>query len=130
MCIKIILFAVFIHGYALKNEMPEIARLYRTGLENWVHDSVLGDAAFDQVDSKIDPAGHFDGATERDFTIPLRKVDVAHGKSRSLHVNRKIDFRSAAQVLDVAVAAMFARGDRARGFSGGHFCLRRAHPAK
>ena len=89
-----------------------------TRLEDRVDHAVLGDAALDDVDVQVDEAGHFDGAAERDFTVPLREVNVTHRQLGAVDVDWEVDSRTARQVLDVAVAAVFARRDGPGGLLG------------
>src|ERR1700735_3203733 len=57
----------------------------------------------------MQPAGHLDGAAERDLAVALAEMQIPHGEAAALHIDREVDFRSARQVLDVAIAAMLAR---------------------
>src|ERR1700730_14979339 len=93
---------------ALKNQVFREPRLDRTRLEDGIGDGVLFYAVFDQIDTDINPAGHFDRATESDFAVALRPVNVAHREAAALHIDWEVDARAARQVLDVAVAAMLA----------------------
>jgi hypothetical protein len=54
-------------------------------------------------------ARHLDGAAERDFAVALAKMQIAHGQARTIDIDREVDLRAARQILDINVAAMFAR---------------------
>ena len=57
----------------------------------------------------MQPAGHLDRAAEGDFAVALAEVQIAHRETAAGHIDREVDLRAARQILDVAIAAMFAR---------------------
>ena len=63
---------------------------------------------------EVHPARHLDRAAKGDFTVPLGEVIVAHGELGAGDVDREVDPRAPRDVLDVAVAPVLARRDRAR----------------
>src|SRR5258705_4258425 len=79
------------------------------GFEDGISNAVLLYAVLDQINADVNPASHFDRATERDFAVSLRPVDVAHRKPAAFHVDGEVNARAARQVLNVAVATMLAR---------------------
>ena len=67
----------------------------------------------------MNPAGHFDGATERDFTVALAEVKVAYGEAGTVHVHREIHLGATGQILDVTVATVFPWRHGTGGFGAG-----------
>ncbi len=117
--VEIELFAFFVDRDAFENDVFGVVGLQRARHENRIEDPVFLDAVFDEADADVEVAGHFDGAAEGDFTVALAEVEVAHGKAAVFHVNREVDFGSASEVFDVAVAAVFAGRDGAGAFGCG-----------
>ena len=73
-----------------------------------------------------DDAGHLDGAAKGDFAVALGEVEVADAELGAGDVHGQEDAAAAAQVLDVAVAAVLgAAGDGARALLA-DFVLERA----
>ena len=65
---------------------------------------------------EIEVAGHLDGATEGDLTIPLGEVDVTHRELGAFDIDGEVDPSALGEVLDVAVAAMLPGRHGAGGF--------------
>jgi hypothetical protein len=51
----------------------------------------LGHATLDEIDLQVQRARHLDGAAERNFTVALAEVQVAHREAAALHIDREID---------------------------------------
>src|SRR5690606_2082838 len=116
--VQVVLLALLVDRDAFEDHVVVVARFDRAGLEDRILDAVLGHAVLDQVDPQVNPAGHFDGAAEGDFTVALAEVQVADRQAAAFDVNRGVDLGTARPVPDVAVAAMLARWP-AGGASGG-----------
>lgn len=130
MDIEIVLLAPFIYGNAFKNKVVVVGRGDGTGFEDRVFDPVFGNAALDDLDSEVQPAGHFDGAAEGDFAVTLAEVEVSHGEPAAIDINWKIDARASREVFNVAISAMFTGRDGARTLGSGLvavFALESAH---
>src|SRR6516162_1178391 len=118
-CVQIVLLARhLVNRDALKNQVFREPWFDGARLEDGIGDAVLLYAVLDQIDADINPAGHFDRATESDFAVALRPVDVAHREAGALHVDGEVDARAARKVLDVAVAAMLFADVTTAGLSG------------
>lgn len=82
------------------------------GLHAQVRHAVLHDRQLHRDDAR-----HLDGAAEGDLPIALGEVEVAHAELGARHVDGQEGFTPAAQVLDVAIAAMLGpAGDGPRTF--------------
>src|ERR1700722_3359736 len=116
--VEIMLLALFVDRDAFEDQIILVVRRDRRRLEDRILDAVFGDAVLDDLDLQMQPAGHLDRAAEGDFAVALAEMQVAHRETAARHVNREVDLRTARQILDVAVAAMFARRDRAGTLGG------------
>jgi hypothetical protein len=86
-----LLSADFVDRDAFEDQIFRKARFNRARLENRIGNTVFRDAAFDQVDADIDPAGHLDSPAEGDLAITLRPVDIAHRQPAAFDVDGKIN---------------------------------------
>ena len=108
---------LLVHAEAFKREVASgpVMRLHGARQkEGALHIQML-DATFHEREFERDDACHFDGAAKGDFAVALGEVEVADGEFGAGDVDGEEDFAAAAQVLDVAVAAVLrAAGDGAR----------------
>ncbi len=107
--VEIALRAVVLDRDALEHQVVRVVRIDRPRLEHGLADAVLVAAALDEIDVHVDPAGHLDRAAEGDLAVALREVQVADDDAAALDIDRQVDAAAAAQVLDVAVAAVLTR---------------------
>ncbi len=115
--IQIVLLALLVDRDALKNQEVLVVRRHRRRLENRIFDAVLRHAVLDDIDLDVEPAGHLDGAAEGNFAVALAEMQIAHREACTRNIDREVDFRTARQILDVAVAAVLARRNGTRAFS-------------
>lgn len=100
---------MLINREPLKRQIPSraIMRLHRTReINRRFHPQILHPVLHNgEIDS--DDAGHLDSATERNLAVALREMEVAHAELGAFDVDGEIDFATSAEVLDVAISAVF-----------------------
>ena len=118
------LHALLINAEPFKSQIPPgpKMRLHRAGEEKrTLHIEILHPTLHDGQLQR-DDAGHLDGAAKGDFAVALGEVEVADGELGAGDVDGEEDFAAAAQVLDVAVAAVLGpAGDGAGAFLADFF---------
>ena len=102
------LHALLVDAEAFKGEIPArpIMRLHWSGQEQRTLHVQIRHALLHDGQLQRDDAGHLDRAAKGDFPVPLGEVEIADAKLGSRDVDREEDFAAAAQVLDIAVAAV------------------------
>src|ERR1700733_5646191 len=116
--VEIMLLTLLVDRDTFEDQIILVIRRDRRRLEDRILDAVFGDAVLDDFDFQMQPTSHFDRTAEGDFAIALAEMQVAHGETTARHVDREVDFRTARQILDVAVAAMLARRNGAGTLGG------------
>ena len=117
MHIHVVLLAFkFIDGDSFEHQVVVVVGFHRAGFEHGIDHPILGHAALDDLHMEIEVAGHLDGATEGDLTIPLGEVDVTHRELGAFDIDGEVDPSALGEVLDVAVAAMLPGRHGAGGF--------------
>lgn len=106
--IEVVLLAVFIDAETFEVDVSSGTKL---GLDwtwhiDWALGSKLCHSVLHHAELDRDNSCHFNGSTEGDLAISLRKVQITNGELGSLDVHWKVDFATAGQVLDIAVAAV------------------------
>jgi len=74
---------------------------------DWRFHSQIRHAILHDFEIDGDNTRHLDSSTEGDLTVTLREVQITDTEFRSLDVDWEEDFAATAQVLDIAISAMF-----------------------
>ena len=100
---------MLINREPLKSQVPSrtIMRLHRTRKINRRFHSQISHAILHDLEINRDDTRHFNSATERDFAISLREVQISDAEFGAGDVDWEVDFAAATEILDVAVSAVF-----------------------
>lgn len=74
---------------------------------DWALRSQLCHAVLHDRELDGDDSCHFNGSTEGDLSIALRKVQVTNGEFGARNVHREEDLAATGEVLDIAVSSVF-----------------------
>lgn len=102
------LHSLLIDAESLKGQIParSVMGLHRSRQEKrTLHIQILHTTLHHRQFQRDDPC-HLNRATERDFAVALAEMEIADAEFGAGDVDREEDFAAAAQVFDVAVAAM------------------------
>ena len=113
------LHALLVDAESLKSQIPtrSVMGLHGSRQEKRALHVQILHAALHHRQLQCDDPGHFNRAAERDLPVSLREVEVADAEFGAGNVDREEDFAAAAQVLDVAIAAVLgAAGYGSRSF--------------
>ena len=115
--VHIMLHPLLVDAEPFKRQIPSgaVMRLHWPRQEERALHVQIPDAALHHRQLQRDDAGHLDGAAKGDFAVALGEVEVADAELGAGDVDGEEDPAAAAQVLDVAVAAVLrAAGDGPR----------------
>lgn len=106
--IEVMLLSILVDAEAFESQVPAgpVVRLDGAGEEERRLHGEVGLAVLHDAQLEGDDAGHLDGAAEGDLAVALGEVQVADAELGALDVHGQVDLAAAAQVLDVAVAAV------------------------
>ena len=111
------LLPVLVDREPLKVYIPAGAELRLHGardVDGRLHVQLL-DAALHDGELERNHPSHLNRAAERNFTIPLREMEITDAELGTRDVHRQVHLAATREVLDVAIAAVLrAAGDRAR----------------
>ena len=69
--IQVVLLTVFINRNTFKDQVIVVFRYHFTWLKDWVFNLIFRHTIFDDINAHVNPTGHFNRATEGDFTVTL-----------------------------------------------------------
>ena len=98
-----------IHAEALKRQIPSraIMRLHGAGEENRAFHRQIFHPVLHYAELESDHACDLDRAAEANLAVALAEMKVANAELGPLDVDGEEDFAAAAEILDVAVPAVF-----------------------